>query len=274
MAKAFIYGEADVKRQPGFGAIAGICIAVLYLPLLIITVYSFNAATNIGADWKGFTVSWYLTALQNDEFYNSAILSIVLAFAAMVISTLLATAAALGTARGRRWRGQTAAFVAITTPLVVPEIVTGISLLAFFAAITALVDINFGFSKLLIAHVTFCIPFAYLPIKARLEGMDETLESAAADLYATRWRTFRYVTLPLLIPGISSGAALAFIVSFDDFTITQLIAGPGEATLPLYIYTRIRRALTPEINAMCTLLLLVSFVFIILSFAISRRRNK
>ncbi|CAN7654502.1 ABC transporter permease [Pararhizobium sp. LjRoot255] len=274
MAKAFIKGVADVKRQPGFGLIAGVCIAVLYLPLMIIAAYSFNAASNIGAGWSGFTVDWYASALQNREFYDSAILSIGLAFAAMVISTTLATAAALGTTRGRPWRGQTATFVAITTPLVVPEIVTGISLLAFFSAIAALVDINLGLGKLLIAHVTFCIPFAYLPIKARLEGMDETLDSAAADLYATRWQTFRYVTLPLLVPGISSGAALAFIVSFDDFTITQLIAGPGETTLPLYIYTRIRRALTPEINAMCTLLLLISFIFIILSFGISKRRSQ
>ena len=274
MAKAFSRGVADVKRQPGFGMIAGICIAVLYLPLMIIAAYSFNAATNIGAGWSGFTFDWYASALQNREFYDSAILSIGLAFAAMVISTILATAAALGTTRGRPWRGQTAAFVAMTTPLVIPEIVTGISLLAFFAAVAALVDINFGLGKLLIAHVTFCIPFAYLPIKARLEGMDDTLESAAADLYATRWQTFRHVTLPLLVPGISSGAALAFIVSFDDFTITQLIAGPGETTLPLYIYTRIRRALTPEINAMCTLLLLISFIFIILSFAISKRRSQ
>ncbi len=274
MAKAFTHGTADVKKQPGFAVIAAICIAVLYLPLMIIATYSFNAASNIGAAWKGFTIDWYASALQNREFYDAAILSIGLAFAAMVISTVLATAAALGTTRGKRWRGQTAAFVTLTTPLVIPEIVTGISLLAFFAAVAALIDINFGLGKLLIAHVTFCIPFAYLPIKARLEGMDETLENAAADLYATRWQTFRYVTLPLVVPGISSGAALAFIVSFDDFTITQLIAGPGETTLPLYIYTRIRRALTPEINAMCTLLLMISFIFIILSFAISKRRSQ
>lgn len=274
MAKAFTDGSADVKKQPGFGIVAAICIAVLYLPLMIIAAYSFNAANNIGAVWNGFTVDWYASALQNREFYDAAILSFVLAFAAMVISTVLATAAALGTTRGKPWRGQTAAFVTLTSPLVIPEIVTGISLLAFFAAVTAVIDANLGIGKLLIAHVTFCIPFAYLPIKARLEGMDETLETAAADLYATRWQTFRYVTLPLLVPGISSGAALAFIVSFDDFTITQLVAGPGETTLPLYIYTRIRRALTPEINAMCTLLLLISFLFIILSFAVSKRRSQ
>jgi spermidine/putrescine transport system permease protein len=274
MAKAFTHGAADVKKQPGFAVIAAVCIAVLYMPLMIIATYSFNAASNIGAAWNGFTIDWYASALQNREFSDAAILSLVLAFSAMVISTALATAAALGTTRGKPWRGQTAAYVTITTPLVIPEIVIGISLLAFFATVAAVVNINLGLGKLLIAHVTFCIPFAYLPIKARLEGMDGTLENAAADLYATRWQTFRHVTLPLLAPGISSGAALAFIVSFDDFTITLLIAGPGETTLPLYIFTRIRRALTPEINAMCTLLLLVSFIFIVLSFVISKRRSK
>ena len=112
----------------------------------------------------------------------------------------------------------------------------------------------------------FCIPFAYMPIRARLEDMDLTLENAAADLYATPWNTFRRITLPLLLPGILSGAALAFIVSFDDFTITQLVAGPGQTTLPLYIWNQIRRPMTPEINAISTILLMVSILFVSISF--------
>ena len=274
MADAVSIRSLDVKKQTGFGFIACTCIAVLYLPLLVIVAYSFNSASNVGARWQGFTGNWYNVVLANGEFYDATILSLVVAVSAMLISTVLATAAALGMTRGRPWRGQASAYLAITSPLVVPEIVTGVSLLSFFAFLSSISGVEFGVWKLILAHAAFCIPFAYLPIRARLEGMDITLDNAAADLYATQWQTFRHVTLPLLVPGISSGAALAFIVSFDDFTITQLIAGPGETTLPLYIWGRIRRTLTPELNAMCTLLLLISLAFIVFSFVLSlRRRN-
>lgn len=273
MANVVTTRSPDVKKQTGFGSIALICIAVLYLPLLVIIAYSFNAANNVAARWHGFTMDWYRVMFANGEFYDATILSITVAISAMLISTALATAAALGTMRGRPWRGQTSAYLAITAPLVVPEIITGVSLLSLFAFLSTVSGIELGIWKLILAHAAFCIPFAYLPIRARLEGMDNSLDNAAADLYATRWQTFRYVTLPLLVPGVSSGAALAFIVSFDDFTITQLIAGPGETTLPLYIWGRIRRTLTPELNAMCTLLLLISLACIVLSFVLSHRRR-
>lgn len=273
MAEQLAIRSPDLKKQSGFGFVAAVCVVVLYLPMLVIVAYSFNAANNIAAKWEGFTTSWYDVMLANGEFYDSAILSLIVAGAATVISTILATAAALGTTRGRPWRGQGSAYLTITTPLVVPEIVTGISLLAFFAFLSTITGVDLGVWKLILAHAAFCIPFAYLPIRARLEGMDTALDNAAADLYATPWQTFRHVTLPLMVPGISSGAALAFIVSFDDFTITQLIAGPGETTLPIYIWGRIRRTLTPELNAMCTLLLIVSLAFIVLSFVLSHRRR-
>jgi spermidine/putrescine transport system permease protein len=125
----------------------------------------------------------------------------------------------------------------------------------------------------MLVHTVFCIPFAYMPIRARLEDMDLTLEQAAADLYAMPWKAFRRVTLPLLMPGISAGGALAFIVSFDDFTITQLVAGPGQTTLPLFIWDRTRLPLTPEVNAMSTILLGISIVFVTISFLIARRRR-
>ena len=171
----------------------------------------------------------------------------------------------------RAWRGQKVSILAINSPLIVPEIVTAIATLAFFSFVARTFRIELGLIKLIAAHTTFCIPFAYMPIRARLQGMDLTLENAAADLYADRWQTFRHVTFPLLLPGISSGAALAFIASFDDFTITQLLAGPGETTLPLFIWARIRFALTPELNAICTLLLLVSMAFVVLSYALTRK---
>jgi spermidine/putrescine transport system permease protein len=126
----------------------------------------------------------------------------------------------------------------------------------------------------MIAHTVFCVPFAYLPIRARLENMDLTLEQAAADLYATPWRAFRFVTLPLLMPGIIAGAMLAFIVSLDDVIITLLVARPGQTTLPIFIYGMIRRGVTPEVNAISTILLVVSVLFVTLFFLIRRRDLK
>jgi len=154
----------------------------------------------------------------------------------------------------------------------VPEIVTAIATLSFFGIVAALLGYRLGIIQLMLAHTTFCIPFAYMPIRARLEDMDLTLEQAAADLYATPWQAFRRVTLPLLMPGIIAGATLAFVVSFDDFTITSMLVGPGETTLPMYVWTSIRRGISPEINAMSTILLVISILLVSLSFLIGRKK--
>ena len=197
----------------------------------------------------------------------------IIAVTATIVSTVTATLAASGMTRVKPWRGLMAAFMVINLPLMVPEIVTAIATLSFFALVAGRLGINLGIGNLIIAHSVFCIPFAYMPIRARLEDMDLTLEQAAADLYATPWHAFRRVTLPLLVPGILSGMALAFIVSFDDFTITQLVAGPGQTTLPLYIWNQIRRPMTPEINAISTILLMVSIIVVAISFLIARKRR-
>ena len=197
----------------------------------------------------------------------------IIAVTATIVSTVTATLAAIGMTRVKPWRGLMAAFMVINLPLMVPEIVTAIATLSFFALVAGRLGINLGIGNLIIAHSVFCIPFAYMPIRARLEDMDLTLEQAAADLYATPWHAFRRVTLPLLVPGILSGMALAFIVSFDDFTITQLVAGPGQTTLPLYIWNQIRRPMTPEINAISTILLMVSIIVVAISFLIARKRR-
>ena len=262
----------DIKRQPGFGWIAIACLATLYTPILMIMVYSFNA-NNLVIRWTGFSTDWYVRAVHNEEFHSAAINTLTIAASATIISTIVATMAALATTRTRPWPGQAATYTLINMPLMVPEIVTAIATLSFFALLAGLFGINFGIGNLILAHTVFCIPFAYMPIRARLEDMDLTLETAAADLYATPWLAFRRITLPLLTPGITSGAALAFIVSFDDFTITQLVAGPGQSTLPLYIWGQTRRPLTPETNAICTILLAVSILFVSLSFLLARRRK-
>ncbi|MGX7874740.1 ABC transporter permease [Mesorhizobium sp. ORM6] len=263
----------DIKDQPGFRAIAIICLCVLYVPVLILMIFSLNSGSLV-THWEGITLGWYGSAFLNQEFHNAARNTMIISVSATLISTVCATLAAIGMTRVKPWRGLGAAFMVINLPLMVPEIITAVATLSFFALIAGTFGLNFGIGNLVFAHTVFCIPFAYMPIRARLEDMDLTLEYAAADLYATPWKAFKRITLPLLVPGIMSGGALAFIVSFDDFTITQLVAGPGQTTLPLYIWNQIRRPMTPEINAISTILLLVSILFVSISFLIARRRAK
>ncbi|TMV45214.1 ABC transporter permease, partial [Thioclava sp. BHET1] len=191
-------------------------------PILILMIFSLNSG-NIVTHWEGVSLHWYHTALSNSEFHEAAANTLIIAISATVIATSTATLAALGMTRVKAWRGLTAAFMVINLPLMVPEIVTAVATLSFFALVAGKLGINLGIGNLILAHGGFCIPFAYMPIRARLEDMDLTLEQAAADLYASRWQAFSWITLPLLMPGIFSGMALAFIVSFDDFTITQLV---------------------------------------------------
>jgi spermidine/putrescine transport system permease protein len=262
----------DVKEQPGFRWIAIGCLCILYVPIVILMIFSLNSGS-IVMHWEGVTLDWYAKGFQNEGFRAATRNTLIISVTATIISTIVATLAAVGMTRVKPWRGLPAAFMVINLPLLVPEIITGIATLSFFALIAGTLGLNFGIGNLILAHTVFCIPFAYMPIRARLEDMDLTLENAAADLYATPWNAFRRITLPLMAPGVLSGAALAFIVSFDDFTITQLIAGPGQTTLPLYIWNMIRRPMTPEINAISTILLGISILFILISFWIAQRRK-
>ena len=262
----------DLKSQAGFRATVYACLVMLYVPILVVMVFSFNAGDRI-MRWEGFGVNWYAKAIHNAGFHSAAFNTMTIAVTATIVSTIVATLAAIGMTRVKPWRGIGTAFMVINLPLMVPEIITAVATLSFFALLAGAFGLNFGIGNLILAHTVFCIPFAYMPIRARLEDMDLTLETAAADLYATPWNAFRRVTLPLLAPGIFSGAALSFITSFDDFTITQLVAGPGQTTLPLYIWSQIKLPLTPETNAISTILISVSIAFIALSFVIARQRK-
>ena len=168
--------------------------------------------------------------------------------------------------RGGPFRGQTALFGVLNLPLMIPEIVTAVASLVFFIAI----DMTLGLGSILIAHTVFCIPFAYLPISARLNSISQQYDDAARDLYASRWASFRYVTLPMLMPGVISGLMLAFIVSMDDFIVANMVAGPGATTLPMTIYSLVRIGFTPEINAVSTLLLLLSMLCVGSSWLLNR----
>jgi spermidine/putrescine transport system permease protein len=262
----------DLKYQPGFGAVTMVCFFFLYAPIGVLVFFSFNANRSV-TRWTEFSLDWYARALANEGIQNAAITSLEIALFATIFGTATATAAALATTRVGDFRGKTAAYMVVNMPLMVPEIVTAIATLSFFALLRTTFGINFGLASVMIAHTVFCVPFAYLPIRARLENMDLTLEQAAADLYATPWRTFRHVTLPLLTPGVIAGAMLAFIISLDDVIITMMVAGPGQTTLPLYILGQIRRGVTPEVNAVSTILLAVSVLFVTLFFLLGRRRS-
>ncbi|HUF85750.1 MAG TPA: ABC transporter permease [Thermohalobaculum sp.] len=256
--------------MPGFATVALAVFFVLYAPILVLVVFSFNAGVSI-ANWEGFSLQWYAAAWENRQVQDATVRSVIVATCASLTATLVATMAALGTTRRRRFRGQTMVYALINEPLMVPEIVTGIALLIMFAQIKIVTGYT-GLGYLIIAHTAFCIPFAYLPIRARLEGMDLTLETAAGDLYATPWRTFRRVTLPLLMPGILAGLMLAFVISLDDVVITELVKSAGQDTLPTYMLGQLRRKITPEVNAISTALLAISIVTVTIFFLLNRRK--
>ncbi len=250
----------------GVSTTALLAFVYLYLPIVVLVVLSFNA-NRIATLWTGFSLDWYLQVMDNDNILRATRNSLIIASGATVLSTLFATMAALAMS-GRRFRGQAAINAMLGLPLLVPEIVTAVATLLFFLAL----GLELGLTTVLIAHTVFCIPFAYLPIRARLAGLDPRLAEAAADLYAGPFATFRRVTLPLILPGILSGAMLAFIVSLDDFVITFFVAGAGATTLPVYIFGLIRMGITPEVNAVSALLLLVSIVFVALSYWLGKRQ--
>lgn len=261
----------QVSRLPGFTTIAIMVFVMLYLPIGLLVLYSFNAGPSV-AIWEGFSLQWYPKAWGNEQVKDATIRSVIIASSAALISTTLATMAALGTTRRKRTKGQTIIYVMINQPLMVPEIVTAVALLIFFASIKVATGYQ-GLGYLIAAHSAFCVPFAYLPIRARLEGMDLTLETAASDLYATPWQSFRHVTLPLLMPGIIAGMMLAFITSLDDVVISLFVKSAGQETLPTYMLGQIRRNITVEVNAISTLLLGLTVIMLTVFFLLTRKQD-
>lgn len=267
MAKRF-----SPSRLPGFGAIAIGAFMALYLPILTLVVFSFNKGQSI-AVWEGFSFDWYQAAWRNSAVKEATIRSLVLACSASAVATSVAVAAALGTTRVRRTRGNSLVYMMINQPLMVPEIVTAVALLIFFAAIKVATGYQ-GLGYLIVAHAAFCVPFAYLPIRARLEGMDPAMEAAASDLYANGWQSFRHVTLPILAPGIVAGAMLAFVISLDDVVITQFVKSAGQETLPTWMLGQLRRGVTPEINAISSALLLLTVILLAAIGLINRAERR
>jgi spermidine/putrescine transport system permease protein len=260
----------SVTDLPGFSTIAVVVFVMLYAPIITLVAYSFNLSPSV-AHWEGLSLHWYAVAWENSQVKDAAMVSLIVAAASAVISTTVATLAALGTTRRPDFRGKTLIYVLINQPLMVPEIVTAVALLIFFAALKQITGYT-GLGYLILAHSAFCIPFAYLPIRARLEGMDLTLETAAADLYASDWQTFRHVTLPLLLPAVLAGAMLAFVTSLDDVVITEFIKSPGQDTLPTYMLGQLRRSMKPDVNAISTVLLALTLILLSAFYLLTRKR--
>lgn len=257
-----------VRHYPGFLTMAVACLIILYAPLVVVTIYSFNGSTSI-TTWGGFSWRWYADVFTGPEaprFKAAAWNSITIAVLAATTATAIAVAAAVAMIRGGRFRGKSATFALINLPLMVPEIVVAVACLIFFSTI----GLTTGYLTILIAHITFCIPFAYLPIAARLQGIEDTYEQAARDLYASRGQAFRLILLPLMMPGILSGFLLAFIISLDDFIITNFVKGAGMETLPTAIFGSVKQGIKPNIMAISTMMLAVSVILVTLSYLVNR----
>ncbi len=237
----------------------------LYLPIIVLIIYSFNANQVVGV-WTGFSTQWYSELFNDRALGNALRVSLWVAFWSTVLSTFLGTLAALVLERYRFW-GKMTYDAILYLPVIIPDIVMALSSLLFF------VMFNVALSRytVLIIHVAFNIAFVAIVVRARLADMDERLEEAAADLGANEWIIFRRVTLPLLTPGIVSAALMAFTLSLDDFVITFFVSGPGSTTLPVRVYSMIKFGITPEINAISTLMLLGSTILVVFSLILQRR---
>jgi spermidine/putrescine transport system permease protein len=255
----------NLWRFPGTRAIAVAALVFLYIPIVVLVVLSFSAEDSL-ARWSGFSVRWYRDVFANEDLLRAIGNSLIVATIATVTGTIAATMAALAISH-RRFRGQRSVEALIGLPLVVPEIVGGIAILLFFV----MIGVRLGLTSVILAHNVFVIPFAYLPIQARLSGLDPALAEAAADLYANRWQSFRRIILPLIGPGIAAGAMLAFIGSLGDFVISFFVSGPGSTTLPVYVFGMIRMGVTPVVNAISTMLIIASIVLLTVSYLLGRR---
>ncbi len=252
-----------------FSVVTVLFFAFLYIPVGVVVYYSFNA-NEVVSQWGGFSLRWFESAFENKALIRSVKVSLTVAFFATVIATSISVISALLLDRSRMRKNAHLSETIIQLPLLVPEIVLAVSVLIFFSQM----GLRNSMIKLIIAHATFCTPFAFLPIRARLQGMNKEMEQAAYDLYANTWTTFRLVTVPLLMPGIFAGAMLSFIISMDDFITSMMVSGGGATTLPVYIFSLVKMGVTPELNAISTIIMGVSLCVVTIAFSLIYTNNK
>jgi spermidine/putrescine transport system permease protein len=254
------------RAAGGVVIVAGAVYAFLHLPILVLVLFSFNAS-RYSVTWTGFTLEWYRRLADRTDLLRGLRSSLIVGSVSTLVATLLGTLMALALSR-RNFRGRRIFEGLLYLPIVTPEIITGISLLVLFV----LLGIPLGLSTVTIAHIAFNIAFVTVVVRARLEGMDRSLEEAAMMLGADELTAFRTVTIPQLWPGILAGALLAFTMSFDDYVITSLVAGTGSSTLPVVVYGMVRRNVEPTVNAISTLILVLTSLLIWLATRLIRQR--
>jgi len=251
--------------------------AFFFLPIIILAVFSFSDDRLVGR-WGGFTTSWYGEFWDDAELKSSLWISLRVAAVSTVVSVVLGTMAAIGLERFR-WRTQRFFDGVLYLPIIIPDVTMAVMMLLFFTwgidltNSTLGTSFSKGFATITLSHIAFSISFVSVVVRARLAGMSLDLEEAARDLYASRWNAFRRVTLPQIAPGIAGGALLALTLSLDDVVITQFVAGPGGTTLPVRVFSLIRKGVTPVINAVSVVMLVASLVLVVLSVAVQRLRG-
>lgn len=248
--------------------------AFLYIPLVLVIVYSFNDS-RLATVWGGFSTRWYGELLRNEQVLDAAFLSLRIAFTSATLATVLGTMAGLALARFRRFKGRMLLSGMITSPMVMPEVITGLSLLLLFVSLQQLTGWpgQRGFGTITIAHTTFAMAYVAVIVQSRLMAMDESLEEAAMDLGGHPLRVVFDITLPLIAPAMVAGWLLAFTLSLDDLVIASFVSGPGSNTLPMYIFSKVKLGVSPDINALATLIILFVSSGVLVSWLVMRRRN-
>jgi putrescine transport system permease protein len=253
-------------------AVLYIAYAFLYLPIVLVVVYSFNASRLVTV-WAGFSLRWWQALFHNDDMLAAAWLSLRIALASATLASLLGLAAGYVLARAPRFPGRALFGSLVVAPMVMPEVVMGISMLLLFVGSEQFLGgPDRGFLSIVISHTTFSLAFVAIVVQARLADFDRSLEEAAMDLGATPWTTFRTITLPLIAPAIGAGWLLAFTLSLDDLIMTQFVAGPDTQTLPMRVYSSVRLGVDPQINVLATLIVCVAATALVISTRLTRRR--
>jgi spermidine/putrescine transport system permease protein len=257
------------RLRPGKGLTVYAILAYLYLylPIFFLILFSFNTS-KFSVQMEGLTLKWYDDLFKDRLIWEATRNTLIVAFTSTILSTVIGTAAALALQR-YQFRGKGFSEATLYVPVIIPEVVMGIALLAFFGQ----VGFTLGLPTIIISHIAFSIPFVVLTVRARLQGMERSVEEAAMDLGANEWVTFWRVTLPLIMPGVLAGALLAFTLSLDDYIITLFTAGPGSTTLPLRVFSMLKQAVTPKVNALSSLWILAIFAVLLLSQRFQSRKT-
>lgn len=242
--------------------------AFLYIPILILIIYSFNAGRSV-AVWSGWSTKWYISVFQNDQLLDAAWITLKVGAISATVATILGTMAALVLSRHGRFKGRTLFSAMIYAPLVMPEVITGLSLLLLFVA----VNLDRGFWTIVLSHITFTMCFVAVVVQSRLVSFDRSVEEAALDLGCTPFMTFFRITLPIIWPAIISGWMLAFTLSLDDLVISSFTTGPGATTLPMKIYSDVRLGVKPEINAICSLMVAVITIAVVIASILTKKQE-